>query len=163
MDISDIISFLIGFVIIFGGVIIEYAKQKKEDKNSTEQNESIPTVPPIIYQNPDRQFQQRTERREIPGRREPVIVKTIESVERPFRKTIFQSSLDLTTDYSKYSDEAERSIFTADDSIPMQLEDPDAPDEMFRRSHPLIRSIRGDGMEELKKAVIYSEILKPKF
>lgn len=163
MDISEIISFLIGLVIIFGGVIFEYAKQKQENKNSTDTDESIPSVPPIVYQNPERQFKQRTVRRGIPNKQEVANVNTHEQVDRPLRKSIFQSSINLTTDYSQYSDEAERSIFTADDSIPMQLEDSEKPDEMFRRSHPQIQSIRGDGMEELKKAVIYSEILKPKF
>ena len=93
-------------------------------------------------------------------------------------EVVFQSSMDLLTDFSKessiksskYITEADLMYESEPEISSIDIDDPDSPEmpEMPEKDryllHPLVRDLLGENSrEELTKGILYSEILRKKY
>jgi hypothetical protein len=83
----------------------------------------------------------------------------------------YRSSLDLVTDFDKQSSlKGSIFVYDADSSFAQEADSSDMYEEeataVYKKDsvHPLVEDLMGDsGINELKKMVIYSEILQRKY
>lgn len=155
MEFSDVIYLIlmIGFV-VFG---IFNDSKKKKSKTGT----ITPPINPYALEEGDRETQKKVDAPPVVLRKKPIL----STKQKPTSKKLtskndsseFQSSIDLVTDF-----EAESSLkdFKKRMSLMKEVSEP----YEFPTEHPLLEDLANqDKTIEMKKAIIYSEILKRKY
>ena len=133
MDVGDIIYYIILVFFLIFGFFSKSNKQKK-----TQESRNPPSFP------------RRSHIPETPASK--VSAKQSIHTPPPVKKRGFQSSLDLVTDFEGESS-LKNSMFSQNKDM----------EEQSLTPHPLMSEIGNIGAGELRKGIIYSEILKRKF
>jgi hypothetical protein len=167
MEFGDIIYFILLVFFMILGFFNDSRKKKNLQKKQTGTN-SVPVPDKIdetFYQKMERQRNKLGNEKTTPP---PALPPTYSGKEV---HTQFQSSMDLVTDFKKESS-LKSSIFVFDADSSFAQESDSSDDFNSKRPavqkgssvHPLVRDLLTDGgMEELKKGLIYGEILQRKY
>jgi hypothetical protein len=172
MEIGDLIYIILLLLFMILGFFND-SRKKKEQQNQQqkpnpkpdfqpEDREITQSPPPFLTEDQVKRFEFQKERR----------------VKQGDSKNVFQSSMDLTTDFKKESSLGSSIFRNEADSLYEQvadipgLYDSDSEMEVIQEStgetkygtHPIVEDLIGvNRTEELKKGLIYSEILKKKY
>lgn len=142
MEFGDIVYFLLMLGFLVFGIFNDSKKKKKNI------NQSTPPLNPDVF--PDKTLPP-------PLRKVAKKAKKLVPVQTPPppKRVEFQSSMDLVTDFEGESS-LKGTIF--DYKMPVKAE------KSLYEPHPILNDLTGeDGSEEIRKAIIYSEILKRKY
>lgn len=168
MEFGDNIYFILLVIFMILGFFNDSRKKKNLQKKQTDMNTSVDMEEPdeTFYQKMERQRKVYMEKTTPP----PAVPPVVPPVKDPH--TQFQSSMDLVTDFEKQSSlKSSIFVFDADSSF---AQDTDSSDIFNKKAavfqqqrtglHPLIADLMGDGgLEELKKGLVYGEILRRKY
>ncbi len=155
MEFGDIIYLLLMLAFFVFGIFNDSKKKKKKINKSTEPiNREIREVFREVFQNKEKQPVPPPTPTTVKRKKQPVTTATSTAKYTPRE---FQSSLDLVTNFEGESS-LKGSMFASDLF--------DGQKEMKAREtfHPILEQLRSrDGQSEIRKAVIYSEILNRKY
>ncbi len=154
MDFGDIIYYLLLIFFMILGIFNNSKKKKAEQQSQIPKTESdsptfdFPKLPETI---------KNINRRKTPP---PVPVTKPETYKRPQ----FQSSMDLVTDFEGESSLKGTIFVDEGDFDNISVSDPITSAETSNIVHPLIKDLhRNNRINEMRKGIIYGEILKPKY
>jgi len=166
MEFGDIIYFILLVFFMILGFFNDSRKKKNKQKEVSGGN------PSPVSEKIDETFFQKMERQRNAYREKttppPAIPPAYSGKEV---HTQFQSSMDLVTDFKKESSlKSSIFVFDADSSFAQEIDSSDSFNEKLPASqkrtsaHPLVRDLfHNDGLEELKKGLIYGEIIQRKY
>jgi len=167
MEFGDIIYFILLLFFMILGFFNDSRKkknlQKKESGGSTTPVSEV--IDETIYQKIERQRNRLNKEKTTPPPAIPVAYSGKEV------HTKFQSSMDLVTYFRKESSlKSSIFVFDADSSFAQDIDTSDAfsnnasTTPKRSRLHPLVTDLLGEGgKEELKKGLIYGEIIQRKY
>lgn len=151
MDLGDILYYIVVAAFLILGIFNNIRKQKEK--------QTAPPIPPVAHTDFD-------EWDETPEwNHEMLPPAPAPPAEERWKPREFQSSVDLVADFGKETnyfadEEGIRSVFDDDgDDGGGEISQP-----LFAPVNPITEELRGDNMpRELRKAVLYSEILQRKY
>lgn len=155
MEFGDIIYLLLMLAFFVFGIFNDSKKKKKKIDKSTEPiNREIREVFREVFQNKEKQPVPPPTPKAV-KKKSQVATPTISSAKST--RPAFQSSLDLVTNFEGESS-LKGSMFAS------ELFDKQKEMKMAEIFHPILEQLRSkDGQSEIRKAVIYSEILNRKY
>ncbi|MGI6046901.1 MAG: hypothetical protein ACOYEG_02645 [Petrimonas sp.] len=157
MEFGDIIYLLLMFAFIVFGIFNDSKKKKKKVSESTQpvnREEEFRDVIREIFQKPQKQSVPPPTPKTV-KRKTQVVTPSFSSAKSTHRE--FQSSLDLVTDFEGESS-LKGSMFAS------ELFENQKEMKVTETLHPILKQLRSkDGQSEIRKAVIYSEILNRKY
>jgi hypothetical protein len=166
MEFGDIIYFILLVFFMILGFFNDSRKKKNKQKESGGNTKPVDeAIDETFFQKMERQRNSRMDKKKTTP---PALPPAYSGRDV---HTQFQSSMDLVTDFKKESS-LKNSIFVfdADSSFAQESDFSDAPDKRVSAVqkdtslHPLVADLFGDGgLEELKKGLIYGEILQRKY
>lgn len=156
MEFGDIIYLILMFAFLVFGIFKDSGKKQKKVSKSTQPVNSEEDFRELV-----REIFQRPQREPVPpptpkavSRKQPVkpIIVSSEG-SRP----VFQSSMELVTDFEGASSLKESAFMSQLFSDREEL-------KPVEKVHPVLEQLRGgEGVSEIRKAVIYSELLERKY
>lgn len=154
MDIGDIIYFLVMLGAIVFGIFNDYKKkQQKADTSTPPKNKSEYNLGDVIREIFQESGSQKTPPPAPVKQKKTVIPKAVPAVTA---RPEFKSSLDLVTDFEGESS-LKGHIFN------QQPFESQIQKETAKTVHPLLQQLKQGGSSEIRRAVIYSEILQKKY
>lgn len=156
MDFGDIIYYVLLVFFMILGFFNNSKKKKASEKSQTNQPQPERDLPTFEFPKIPETFKNINRRKTPP----PVPVTKTERYKRPE----FQSSMDLVTDFEGESS-LKGSIYVDDGTFKNVYErDRITSSEKTQLVHPLIKDLHSANLKnEIRKGIIYGEILKPKY
>lgn len=155
MDLGDIIYIIIAFILMIFG-FFNKSKQNKEQEKQTKLPKPIPIFPDVESSHHEVNSESYEQHFDVPEN-----IENVDHVAPPSSRPVFQSSMDLITDFKKESSiHPIETTYSKEEQYRMEQTMEEIHDEQHEILHDLLRS---DSSDELRRAVLYKEILEPRF
>ena len=155
MDLGDIVYIIIALILMIFGFFNKSKQNQKQEKQS-KRPKPIPSFSDVLLSKEDESdyYDQSSDEMDNLENFDHVIPP-------PPSRPVFQSSMDLVTDFEKESSiHPVGSTYSKDEQRYMVQ----SIEKVYDEQHDLLRDLlRDNAGDELKKAILYKEILEPRF